>query len=144
MTTNALEEALGFNLYRTALLFRREILIALEPWAMTTEQWQVLMALGRAECTQRELAELTLTDKHTLSRMLDKLERDGWIERDGDPDDRRAVRVRATAHARAELPGMVRAANTHFRPILASLTPQQHAQLMASLKTLRAHLEDRS
>jgi len=49
------------------------------------------------------LARLTGQHPATLTGILDRLERDGWILRDRDPDDRRGVVVRAQRGRGAEI-----------------------------------------
>jgi DNA-binding MarR family transcriptional regulator len=44
-----------------------------------------------------ELAEAEQVEPPTMTRLVDGMERDGLVEREPDPDDRRAVVVRATA-----------------------------------------------
>jgi DNA-binding MarR family transcriptional regulator len=43
-----------------------------------------------------ELAEAEQVEPPTMTRLVDGMERDGYVERRPDPDDRRAVIVRAT------------------------------------------------
>ncbi len=53
---------------------------------MSLTQCKVLVFLSRNEgATQARLAELSDTDPMTLVRVLDRMERDGWIERRPDP-----------------------------------------------------------
>jgi DNA-binding MarR family transcriptional regulator len=83
MTVSALEEALGYNIYRAGLLFRRELIHALADYRMTPEQWQVMMTLWHTgkPVNQSEIVQLLLKDKHTVSRIIQRLSRDGWIEK---------------------------------------------------------------
>ena len=62
--------------------------------ALTLPQCKVLIYLQRNQgISQVRLASLTETDPMTLVRILDRMERDGWLERKPDPDDRRAARL---------------------------------------------------
>lgn len=61
---------------------------------LTIEQCKVLIYLQRNQgINQKRLAYLTDTDPMTLVRTLDRMEQDGWIERQPDPQDRRARRL---------------------------------------------------
>jgi len=40
-----------------------------------------------------ELAEKTFQDRPTITGLLDRLEKDAWIERKPDPGDRRSLRI---------------------------------------------------
>ena len=64
---------------------------------ITYRQVQVLGALAMfGEQTQAVLADRLLVESSTLVRILDRMERDGWVERVPSPTDRRAKLVRET------------------------------------------------
>ncbi len=65
---------------------------------MTRAQWRVLTFLIRQDgMTQSALAELLEMERAPLGRLVDRLEESGWVERRGDPGDKRAKRVYRTA-----------------------------------------------
>ena len=78
-----LDDALGFNLDRVAKLFRRELVRALAEHGLSPEQWQTLavLLLRGQPLSQREICALTLRDKPAVSRMVARMERDGWVRR---------------------------------------------------------------
>ena len=139
-----LDNALGFNLYRVALLFRNELTRALADYHMTPEQWQVMQALWSTDddLNQSEIAHLTLRDKHTISRILARLERDNWITKRSHPSDARAYIVEPTAQAEALQHEVPRKLYAHFADILAVLEEGEEAQLLYLLKKLRQRLGD--
>ena len=141
--TAPLDASLGFNLHRVALLFRRELLAALEPWNLVAEQWQVLIALSASpkSRSQQDLARLTLTDKHSLSRMLERMERAGWIERRKADHDARASRVVLTDRAKTELPAMSAAVDARFHRVHALVSSTRRQQLLEILLELRGKME---
>ena len=55
-----------------------------------------LHALMGGPHTQRELAGLSYVEEQTMSRVLDRLERTGYVTRDRDDRDRRRLVVRCT------------------------------------------------
>lgn len=64
-------------------------------------QARILMSLAAAEyVSQRELADKCMLDVTTMSRALDRLERQGFIERKRDPGCRRAYRISLTEAGR--------------------------------------------
>ena len=98
----ALERALGFRIYRTNQLFRTALYRTFAALALdvTPEQWIVLVRLWQEDAlTQTELADATLKDKATISRILSVMEREGLIARRTDPDDARERRIHATREA---------------------------------------------
>jgi DNA-binding MarR family transcriptional regulator len=55
----------------------------------------------------------------TMTGILDRLERGGWVARERDPSDRRAVAVRAVRDRNAELFGLYSGMNTSMDQICA-------------------------
>jgi DNA-binding MarR family transcriptional regulator len=67
----------------------------------------------------------------TVTGILDRLERGGWIARERDPADRRAVTVRALRDRGAELFRLYSAMNTSMDDIVAQYTDSE-LQFLAS------------
>jgi MarR family transcriptional regulator for hemolysin len=68
---------------------------------MTRAQWAVLLRLERREgLKQSELAEALDIQPITLTRLVDRLCANGFVERRADPSDRRAKKLYLTATAR--------------------------------------------
>src|SRR4029079_11684537 len=62
-------------------------------YGITRAQWAVLAKVERTEgLKQSELAEQMEMQPITLTRLIDKLCENGWIERRGDASDRRVNR----------------------------------------------------
>src|SRR5438046_8483955 len=74
-------------------------------YGITRAQWAVLAKVERTEgLKQSELAEQMEMQPITLTRLIDKLCGNGWIERRGDDNDRRVNRLYLRKAARP-LPG---------------------------------------
>lgn len=140
---HGIEDSIGFNLNRVAQLYRRELMRALGEYDLTPEQWQILAALAENgdRLTQAEIAALTFKDKHSMSRMLDRMEQAQWIVRSRHPDDARAAAV-TLGQRGSEVPKIRRLLRSHFTRINAALAESQQKQLLALLKVLRASLGD--
>jgi DNA-binding MarR family transcriptional regulator len=68
---------------------------------VTGAQWKVLFKLSRTPgIRQVELADLLDIEPITLTRILDRLQEAGLIERSADPADRRAWRLHVTPKAK--------------------------------------------
>lgn len=138
-----LDQSLGFNLDRAAVLVRRELIRALEPEGLQPEQWQILIVLADAkELSQQQLADVLLGDKHAMSRMLARMQRDGWIQRRPSPDDSRSQRVRLTRKAQERLAPMMATVRARFRTRLAPLAAPDRERLLALLRQLTTILRD--
>lgn len=137
-----LDGTLGFNLDRVAKLYRRELVHALANHGLSPEQWQAISALSARKngLSQAEIATLTCKDKHSMSRMLSRMQRSGWVCRTEDPEDARAFRV-TLARPAADVDALRAALRKHFSRINSVLTESQQRHLLGLLKTLRTHLE---
>src|SRR5262245_52355004 len=72
--------------------------------SIRTSDLECLDQIGReGPLSPSTLARLTGQHPATLTGILDRLERDGWIARDRDPEDRRGVVVRAERGRGAEI-----------------------------------------
>ena len=90
-----------------------------------------------------ELARIEQVEPPTISRLVDGLVRDGLAVREPDPDDARAVRVRATpTGARTLRRGRARRVET-LRSRLATLSPAELAALGEGVEVLERILRDR-
>jgi MarR family transcriptional regulator for hemolysin len=67
---------------------------------MTLRQWEVLAWLSRnGALSQTKLAECLQIEPHTLTGVISRMERDGWLERIPCPKDRRRHMIHPTPHA---------------------------------------------
>lgn len=90
-----------------------------------------------------ELARIEQVEPPTMTRLVDGLVRDGLAVREADPDDARAVRVRATATGGRTLRrGRARQVET-LRSTLAGLSPAELAALGEGVEVLERILRDR-
>ncbi|QDG53504.1 MarR family transcriptional regulator [Persicimonas caeni] len=140
----SLEGALGFNITRVALLFRRELIVALQEYDLTPEQWQILVAIVESEqaVDQTALAQVTLKDKPNVSRILKRMERDGWVERVVNPEDARAKLVRPSEQATEQYPEIRRTLEGHFEELLRPLDAEVSTQMVELTHQLRKVLGD--
>ena len=70
-------------------------------FGLTRAQWLVLTRLYRRPgASQTELADMLEVDRASAGRMVDRMEKGGWVERRADAGDRRVNRLHLTAEAR--------------------------------------------
>jgi MarR family transcriptional regulator for hemolysin len=108
---------------------------------ITFTQCKVLVLLSRNEgATQAKLAEVSETEPMTLVRVLDRMERDGWIERRADPSDRRAYRLYLKPASSPVLAEVLRIGEKIRAEALAGLSAERREQLMDMLEQVRDNL----
>ena len=82
--------------------------------------WRVLAALlARPGRTVTGLAEACLLQQPTMTKLLDRMVRDGLVTRAPDQRDRRIVRVALTPEGEAKAAGLVAAAERYEAEVLA-------------------------
>jgi DNA-binding MarR family transcriptional regulator len=109
---------------------------------VTLMQCRVLSVLGRNEgISQVRLAELTETDPMTLVRILDKMEKDDWIERRPDPSDRRVRRIHLKTSAARILDMIWQIGDQARSEALAGFDQAEQDQLTALLTRVHANLQ---
>lgn len=138
-----LDRQLGFNLHRVAMMFKREHARALREHGLTPEQWQALATLWHAgPMRQVDIARVTLQEAPTVSRMLVRMQRRGWILTAPDPADARSKVIRLTpegSRLREVLPSkLVR----HFDRYLAKFSATHQRRLLELLRELRKSTGD--
>ena len=100
MTNQDPTRNLGFLVHEVARLMRRSFDRRVQSLGLTQAQWRALVHLSRCEgMNQAALAEILEIQPITLTRLLDKLQQSGWVERRQDPADRRSFRLYLTAQA---------------------------------------------
>jgi DNA-binding MarR family transcriptional regulator len=93
-------ETLPFEIGETGHALRKAFGRRAAAFGVTGAQWKVLFKLSlRPELRQAELAEMLEIEPITLTRIIDRLEEAGLVERMRDPTDRRAWRLHITEQA---------------------------------------------
>jgi DNA-binding MarR family transcriptional regulator len=93
-------ETLPFEIGETAHALRKAFDRRAVGLGVTRAQWKVLFRLTRQPgMRQIELADMLDIEPITLSRIVDRLEEAGLVERVADPADRRAWRLHVTTKA---------------------------------------------
>jgi len=88
------DRSVGFLINDVARLLRRNFNRRVQSLGLTQAQWRAIAHLSRNEgITQVELADLLEIQPITLTRLVDRMEAAGWVERRTHPLDRRAVHL---------------------------------------------------
>lgn len=132
---------LGFLLKDVSRLWVRNFEQHSDELGMTLTHAKVLVFLSRNEgTTQVRLAELADTDPMTLVRVLDRMERDGWLERRPDPNDRRVYRLFLKPAADPVLAEIMRIGDKARGEALAGLSAEERNLLVTLLERVQTNL----
>ncbi|MFL6776740.1 MAG: MarR family winged helix-turn-helix transcriptional regulator [Sphingomicrobium sp.] len=115
-------ETLPFEIGETAHALRKAFDRRAVGLGVTRAQWKVLFRLERQPgLRQIELADMLDIEPITLSRIVDRLEEAGLVERVADPTDRRAWRLHVTARAQPLIEKLRRVADEMISEAFAGI-----------------------
>lgn len=94
--------------------------------SLTREQWTILVQLWKHDgVSQQVIADETGRDKPSTTRLLDNLERDGYIVRKADAYDRRLNLIFLTEKGKKEEKNIMKVANEALNDISIGLTEEE-------------------
>jgi DNA-binding MarR family transcriptional regulator len=140
----SLDEAIGFVAERTVRALRRALKNAFREkgFDITPYQFIVLYRLWEEEgLSQVDLAQRTVIDMPTLTRMLDVLERRELLHRTRDSEDRRRSRLYLTAAGRALQKQLPRVAEEHLARATVGISEADLEGVRDTLRRVRRNLE---
>jgi DNA-binding MarR family transcriptional regulator len=137
-----LEDHLGYWLRRLSNRVSRGFSERLERRGATVPQWVAMRCLHDVEgASLLALASTMGIDGGATSRLVERLVRKGWVAREADANDRRAVVVRLTDAGRALVPELAREADENDAAFFEVVGEAERRRLLATLKKLLAKHE---
>lgn len=137
------ERSVGFLITDVSHLLRRNFNRRAHALGLSQAQWRALAHISRDEgLKQGELAERLEIQPITLTRLIDRMQAAGWVERRQDPHDRRAARLYLTEKAQPVLAQIQRAAAAMLDEALGGLSAAERRQLVETLCTMKNNLAD--
>jgi MarR family transcriptional regulator, transcriptional regulator for hemolysin len=134
-------ETLPFEIGETAHALRRAFDRRAATLGVTRAQWKVLFRLSRQPgLRQIELADILDVEPITLSRIIDRLEEAGLVERRTDPADRRAWRLELTAKAQPLIAKLRTLAEALMDEAFAGLSNDELELMRAKLTKIRDNI----
>jgi MarR family transcriptional regulator, organic hydroperoxide resistance regulator len=138
--TLRLDEQLCFALYAASRAMTARYRPILSELGVTYPQYLVLMVLWERETASvRELGEALGMDYGTLSPIVKRLERDGFVQRSRRAEDERVVDVALTPRGRELERSACASVSSLFEP--GGLSQEEAAALREQLAALRTELE---
>jgi MarR family transcriptional regulator for hemolysin len=112
-------------------------------YGITRAQWGVLAKVERSEgMKQTELAELLEVQPITLTRLIDKLCDNGWIERRSDENDRRVNRLYLKKAARPLLGKLAGLRSELTATALEGISPTDAHRLLTQLESIKENVRN--
>lgn len=131
----------GFLLTDSARLLRKLIDRRLQPLGLSRAQWSVLAILSNHEgVSQSQISHELEIEKSTAGRLIDQVEKSGWIERRPIPGDRRLWSIHLTKQARQLLVEVESVILRARGEMLRGLSDEQQQALTDLLQTVKSNL----
>lgn len=137
--------SLGYQVNHLARLLALALQRRIAVHGVVPGQFAQLLALYEHDgLTQRELCELVQIDQSTMAHTLQRMQRDGLIERTPDPDDRRRARITLTDRARQIRAELISAAQEVNAAATDGFSRDESDQLLTLVGRAIANLEARA
>ncbi|MDR3098893.1 MAG: MarR family transcriptional regulator [Paraburkholderia sp.] len=124
-------------LAQVSQLISGEFHVIVQAAGFEISDWRVLSTLsdGKAMSIGR-LAQISVTKQPTVTRLLDRMEAQGYVKRIPSETDRRVTLVRITPQGQKLVSELIVQAKLHEDQVLAPLGAQKAEELRATLRLL--------
>jgi MarR family transcriptional regulator, transcriptional regulator for hemolysin len=131
----------GFLVTDVTRLMRKHFDRRAERFGLTRAQWRALKRLNHGEgMRQNDLAEFLEMEPIAVGRVIDRLQKAGFVERRADPNDRRAWRLYLTAKAHAIVDDMESISSSLFRDAQKGISAADLKTMISVLGRMKDNL----
>ena len=113
-------------------------------YSLSASRWLMLGALQNGPVSVATIGRLRGLRRQSARESVQRLERDGFVERFDDPEDKRSALLRLTPTGRDALDQIEPRRSNWATELAASLDADSVQQTLALLRDLRRHLEQNS
>lgn len=132
---------LGSLLHDAARLVRKRFEIRAAAYGLSSAQWRLLVhVLREGSVPQARLADLLEIEPISVSRLIDRMQKSGWVTRQPDPTDRRVQRIVATENTQAIRHELRTMAADVYEEAMAGLDPAARDALFSGLMAINANM----
>lgn len=136
-TPSALPDHLGYWLRKLSNAVSSSFSGRLAAHGVSVAQWVVLRVLFDGETfALKEIVARVEVDQGALSRMVDRLVARGWVRREADAGDGRAVAVSLTRAGRNLVPRLAAEADKNEEVFFSGLSPSERRKLFRTVQKL--------
>jgi len=124
-------------LAQASQLISAEFHVIVQNNGFTISDWRVLSTLSSGKpMSIGELAQISVTKQSTVTRLLDRLEAQGYVKRLPHESDRRITLITATPRGKRMTASLIAEAKAHEELVLAPLGKKKSDELRATLRLL--------
>ena len=136
-------DRLGFLIHDVQRLMRKRFEVRARGLGLSSAQWRLMVRVAKEEgITQARLAELLEIEPISVSRLVDRMEEGGWIERRQDATDRRVRMIFPTEKTTAAYTDVKSLAGEVYEQSLTGVSPEDRRMLIRVLDTIVQNLTD--
>ena len=130
------ENYLGYLLAKCSHTVSASFHQCLKEHGVSVNTWRILASINDKPATVNELVEMVLTSQPTLSKTLDRLERDKLITRKRDNEHRRKVYIHITENGKTIIEKLIPLANKYEQERFKHMKPEDKQKLKQLLQEL--------
>jgi DNA-binding MarR family transcriptional regulator len=136
-------DRLGFLIHDVQRLLRKRFEARASGLGLSSAQWRLMVRVAKeAGVTQARLAELLEIEPISVSRLVDRMEEGGWIERRSDAADRRVRMIFPTDKANAAYAEVKSLAGEVYEESLTGVSLEERRILIRALDAMAQNLAD--
>lgn len=136
-------DRLGFLIHDVQRLMRKRFEARASDVGLSAAQWRLMARVAKEEgVAQARLAELLEIEPISVSRLIDRMEEGGWIERRQDAADRRVRTIHPTPKAREVYASVKAMAVEVYEESLKGVPSETRRGLIAGLNAMVENLSD--
>ena len=137
------DNSIGYLITQAQRLLYKGLGAKLQTHGVTVAQWTVLVVLWEVDgLTQKDLSDRVTVETATLSRTIDRMERDGLVKRERSATDRRQVHVRLTDYGAGLWRVLVPEAEAMLAFALKGIDENEEQTLRVLLKRVIANAQN--
>lgn len=134
-------ENLGFLIHDVQRLLRKRFEARASETGLSAAQWRLLVRVAKEEgVAQARLAELLEIEPISVSRLIDRMQEGGWIERRQDTNDRRVRTIYPTPRAREVYADVKALAAEVYEESLKGVSLETRRGLISGLRAMAENL----
>lgn len=134
---NPLDTSVGFLLNRAARSMKRGLESRLVTYSLTATQYIVLALLAKKDgLSQSQLGNHLYFDNPTVTGVIDRMERDGLVERRRTSDDRRVINIFLSRKGKDILAQVETVADDLDSEATQVFSPKEKSDLVRMLNTI--------